>query len=76
MNNDYPFTSASLAEHLLRGLLGFGAIIAALLSGAEYPLAALALFVLALLVMRGCPSCWTIGLIGTCRLRGRPAPKD
>ena len=76
MNDDIPFASASLAEHLLRGMLGFGALIAALLSGTEYPLAALALFVLALLVMRGCPSCWTIGLIGTCRLRGRPAPKD
>lgn len=73
------FASRSLLEHGLRGLVGIGGITAAVaLGGQPGPLAAvasLALGVLALLAFRGCPICWTIGLVETVRTlygRGRP----
>lgn len=62
-----PFASKSLTEHLLRGVLGFAAIIYALKIGAHQPLLSLALGALALVAFRGCPLCWTTGLFGTLR---------
>jgi hypothetical protein len=76
-----PFSSSSLALHLLRGVAGFAALAGALWLAEDLPLAALALGALALVLWRGCPTCWTIGLIETasCRTRGackpRPAPE-
>lgn len=70
MTNTGSFASASVARHLVRGVLGFGALIGA---GALYPvigLASLLLLPLGLLALRGCPTCWTIGLIQTIS-RGR-----
>ncbi|MBT2206725.1 MULTISPECIES: hypothetical protein [Actinomadura] len=64
------FASTSLPRHLLRGAVGFGALIAAF---ALIPLlgpATLLLAPLGLLALRGCPTCWTIGLIQTIS-RGR-----
>lgn len=66
-----PFASHSLAEHLGRGLLAalafYGAVQA---SGATawwaMPLS-LVLGVAALIALRGCPVCWTIGLVETAR---------
>jgi hypothetical protein len=71
-----PLASPTLTEHLLRGAAGIAALIAALLLAAELPLVSLALGVLALLALRGCPTCWTLGLIETasCRLRARQPP--
>jgi hypothetical protein len=58
------FASASLLGHLLRGVIG-----AALLWWAwthqAWPLAGLAAAALALLAWRGCPMCWTLGLLET-----------
>lgn len=69
------FESKTLAEHLARGALGIAALAAALALAPSRPLA-LALVPVALVALRGCPMCWTIGLAQTvvARLRGRNAP--
>ncbi|MFG2621850.1 hypothetical protein ACGFXC_29950 [Streptomyces sp. NPDC048507] len=59
------FASASVPRHLARGALGFGALAGAL---ALLPVAGPAGLLLApvgLLALRGCPMCWTIGLVET-----------
>ncbi|RDI44648.1 hypothetical protein DFR68_11638 [Nocardia mexicana] len=80
--------STSLPRHLIRGVLGFGGLIGAF---ALIPLlgpASLLLAPVGLIALRGCPTCWLIGLAATisagrlrrecvdgrCELRGpRPA---
>ncbi|MFG2296418.1 hypothetical protein [Streptomyces sp. NPDC048603] len=64
------FSSSSLPRHLVRGVLGFGGIIG---SVALIPLVgpvALLLLPVGVLALRGCPMCWTIGLLQTLS-RGR-----
>jgi hypothetical protein len=69
------FASKSLTEHLLRGMLGAGALAAAL---AFAPLGwpAFVLVPLALIALRGCPMCWTMGLVQTlwAKAQGRSSP--
>jgi hypothetical protein len=68
------FASKSLGEHLLRGLIGVGALVAAAAyGGLGWPL--LVLLPMALVALRGCPACWTIGLVQTvwAKVRRRPA---
>ena len=69
------FASKSLALHLLRGALGVGSWVLAAHVANEHALFALPLLALGILALRGCPTCWTIGLIETvwARLRGRPS---
>ena len=71
------FASKTLTEHLARGALGIG-LIAAALAGAPFTAWAWLLLPLALLMFRGCPTCWTIGLIETIhmRLTGRRLNRD
>ena len=73
------FASASLPRHLARGALGFGLIGSAFaLIGVLGP-AALVAAPLGLVALRGCPTCWTIGLIETIsagRLRRRCSDED
>jgi hypothetical protein len=63
------FASKSVGEHLIRGVIGAGAAVAALrlLSEPSWISLAAALGIggLALFAFRGCPMCWTIGLINT-----------
>ena len=64
------FASRSLTEHVLRGAFGIGAISLAIKlgepGGAWWTLpAALTFGLLSLLAFRGCPICWTIGLVET-----------
>ncbi|MFI6106657.1 hypothetical protein [Streptomyces sp. NPDC051310] len=64
------FASSSLARHLVRGAVGFGGLIG---SFALLPVAgpvALLLLPVGVLALRGCPMCWTIGLVQTVS-RGR-----
>ncbi|WP_278262668.1 hypothetical protein [Nocardia sp. AG03] len=64
------FASTSLPAHLVRGAVGFGALIGTI---ALYPILGLlsaALLPLGLLALRGCPTCWLIGLAQTVS-RGR-----
>lgn len=73
------FASQSLTEHVLRGLGGFGAIALAFWLAPAHP-AALLLLLLGLLFFRGCPMCWTLGLIetitNTVRRRAGQAPVE
>ena len=64
------FASASLPCHLLRGLIGFGSLIAAFALLPSVGPLSLLLLPVTLLAFRGCPTCWVIGLIETVS-RGR-----
>jgi hypothetical protein len=63
--DEATFASKSLGAHLLRGGIGFGLIAAALALTASLGAVALLLAPAGLLALRGCPMCWTIGLIET-----------
>ena len=64
-----PFASKSVAEHVLRGVLGAMAILVAIKLGDANPIASLGLGVLALVSFRGCPMCWVAGMVGTLQQR-------
>ena len=70
------FASKSLLEHVVRGLIGFATILAAISVGRETGVAALlaslGLAAVALVAFRGCPVCWTIGMFETARNRFKP----
>jgi hypothetical protein len=59
------FASASIARHLTRGALGFGLIAAAVALTPSVSPAALLLAPLGMVALRGCPTCWILGLIET-----------
>jgi hypothetical protein len=59
------FASASVTRHLARGALGFGLIGAALVLTSSVGAVALLLAPLGVVALRGCPMCWTLGLIET-----------
>lgn len=63
------FCSRSVGIHLLRGATAAALMLAAVL-GDDLPLLVrLAGFAGAVLLMRGCPMCWLVGLFQTCRRR-------
>ena len=72
-----PFASASVPRHLARGgagLLALGGGLLPLHAGGLFGmLGAAAAVGLAVVLLRGCPMCWIIGLIETVALR---APHD
>lgn len=59
------FASQSLAGHLLRGGVAFALLYWAIAHQQTQPFAALLAGAGALVAMRGCPVCWTIGLVET-----------
>jgi hypothetical protein len=61
------FASKSVAAHLLRGVGAAGLLTYAFKIGAEDPLLSVAAGLGALVLLRGCPMCWIIGLIETIR---------
>jgi hypothetical protein len=64
-HDNSTFASGSVARHLMRGAIGFGLIGAALaLLGSMGP-AALLLAPLGMVALRGCPTCWIVGLLQT-----------
>ncbi len=68
------FASKTIPGHLLRGVIGIVAVIAAIaVAGGSIgrlpPLVALPLLGLALWMFRGCPTCWAIGLVETAACR-------
>ena len=67
------FGSKTVLAHILRGVIGFGALALAILLARDADTArvhaSVALAIVALIALRGCPVCWTIGLFET--LRGR-----
>ncbi|NUS72822.1 MAG: hypothetical protein HOQ05_05380 [Corynebacteriales bacterium] len=64
------FASASVPRHLLRGLVGFGALIGSIALIPVMGWVSLVLAPAGLFALRGCPMCWTIGLLQTIS-RGR-----
>ncbi len=67
----YGFGNRTVTLHLLRGVLGFAALGGALFGGSI--LAAVVLLPAALVLLKGCPTCWTIGLVETIARRSRAA---
>jgi hypothetical protein len=70
------FASKSIGLHLARGVVGLAAIAAAMAIASSHPWVAVGLLPFAFFALRGCPMCWTLGLIQTvqARLRGRAGP--
>jgi len=65
------FGSETVLAHILRGVIGFGALALAILL-ARNPdtasvLGSVTLAVVALIALRGCPVCWAVGLFETLR---------
>jgi len=72
------FATRTVSGHLLRGAVAFGLLVLALAQQHAHPLRAVAAGLAALVVMRGCPMCWAIGLVETVQQRmsrGRPADR-
>lgn len=71
------FASKSVLEHLARGIVGFGALAVAIVlggasSGWGTAAGSTALALFALVALRGCPVCWTIGMVETVYRRLQP----
>jgi hypothetical protein len=64
-NSAGPFASASVARHLARGAVGFALIATAFVLAAGGTPLALALLAPGALALRGCPTCWLVGLVQT-----------
>jgi hypothetical protein len=66
------FCSASVSIHLLRGLVALGLIIGAIYSSSYGSIGlvfAVLAFVGAIVLLRGCPICWLVGLFETLHLK-------
>jgi hypothetical protein len=59
------FGSAFLGAHLMRGAAAAALLAWAIVDQAEHPWASLGAGVAALVALRGCPMCWTVGLVET-----------
>ncbi len=60
-----PLASGSVREHLLRGAAGLiAAVLAIVLVTVVGPIS-LTLLPVTAVAWRGCPTCWTVGLLGT-----------
>jgi hypothetical protein len=59
------FCSNSITEHLLRGVAAALLLAVAFYFSTVYPLLAIPAVIGAFFLLRGCPMCWLIGLIGT-----------
>ena len=65
MSESSSFASASLPRHLARGAIGFGLIGAGFGLTAVVGPVSLLLAPAGMVALRGCPMCWTAGLIET-----------
>jgi len=59
------FASRTVIGHLMRGGIAAALIAWALLDQASDPAFAVVAILLAVVAMRGCPLCWTLGLVET-----------
>lgn len=66
------FATQTLRGHLIRGTVAVVFLYVAISQQHAHPVGSVLAALLALVAMRGCPACWTIGLIETIqqRLRG------
>jgi hypothetical protein len=60
-----PLASNSVREHVLRGAAGLAAAVLVGVLVAVVGPVSLALLPLTAVAWRGCPTCWTVGLLGT-----------
>jgi hypothetical protein len=60
-----PLASGSVREHLFRGAAGLATAVLAIVVVAVVGPISLALLPVTALFWRGCPTCWTVGLLGT-----------
>lgn len=60
-----PLAGASVVRHLVRGALGFGLIGSAVVLISSAGPAALLLVAPGMVALRGCPTCWIVGLLQT-----------
>jgi hypothetical protein len=60
-----PLASGSVREHLFRGAVGLAAAVLAIVLVAVVGPISLLLLLLTAVAWRGCPTCWTVGLLGT-----------
>ena len=71
------FASRSVTTHLFRGAIGFSLVGCAIWAAGQAATwaspAALICAGLAVFALRGCPTCWTLGLIATIARRRAPA---
>ena len=68
---DTMFASRSVPRHLVRGALGLPMMVAAFVLVPWLGPLALLLVVPAAVLLRGCPTCWALGLAQTCALSPR-----
>ena len=59
------FGSVFLGAHLTRGAAAAALLIWAIVYQTEHPWLSLGAGVAALVALRGCPMCWTVGLVET-----------
>jgi hypothetical protein len=64
-NERSVFASSSVARHLARGALGFGLIGTAIALVSSVGPAALLIAPVGVVALRGCPTCWVVGLVET-----------
>ncbi len=65
------FASRTLSGHLIRGAVAFALLYAAIDQQHVHPAWSVLAGLLALVAMRGCQACWTIGLVETIQQRLR-----
>ncbi|MES2512223.1 MAG: hypothetical protein V4625_20020 [Pseudomonadota bacterium] len=70
------FASRTLSGHLVRGAVAFALLFAAIKEQETSPALAVLAGLAALLVMRGCPVCWAIGLLETLQQKIRKPQAD
>ncbi|MDN4174072.1 hypothetical protein QWY28_14010 [Nocardioides sp. SOB77] len=68
---DTMFASRTVGRHLVRGALGLPMMVAAFVLVPWVGPLALLLVVPAAVLLRGCPTCWALGLAQTCALNPR-----
>jgi hypothetical protein len=66
------FATRTLSGHLIRGAIAITLLYAAIGQQHAHPGWSAMAGLLALVAMRGCPACWTIGLVETIQQRLRP----
>jgi hypothetical protein len=83
------FASRSLGVHLARGAIAVAAVVGAAIGSSVVGAWALLLVPVALVALRGCPTCWIVGLLetlsnrrlarecegGRCTIRRVPSPE-
>ena len=65
MTDGLNFASTSLPRHLVRGAVGFGALVGSIALIPVLGFGSLLFAPVGLLALRGCPTCWAIGLMQT-----------